>query len=273
MKATSKEVQNCVGLRDLGVRRAVKGMTKAGDVSMSFIRRTSHKQASTELPPPPSGYRLIAAGAGFSTPRRFTAAFNKSKRLNSTGRGLPPNKAFAMCTQDPMCTGVFVWCPGNGSGNVIAVGLLEAGKTTFTSVVSRSYIKVASLSPSRPSVIFTMLDDLGFADSDFKNGIPNCPTPVLTTIAKNGVIIQEHYTLQFCSPTRMAFLTGRQPWRHGHQGMNINKPTENGLPVRERSIADELKLQGPYFVLCIQAFHLYLIFFLNLLRLLNSHCW
>ena len=58
-----------------------------------------------------------------------------------------------------------------------------------------------------------MLDDYGWANVGFhRNGSdPEVVTPTFDALAAQGVVLDRHYVYQFCSPTRSAFQTGRNP--------------------------------------------------------------
>jgi len=65
----------------------------------------------------------------------------------------------------------------------------------------------------KPSVIFIIADDLGWADVAFHKG--NVPTPNLDKLAADGVELTQHYVYPVCSPTRSALLSGRYATRFG----------------------------------------------------------
>jgi Arylsulfatase A and related enzymes len=60
---------------------------------------------------------------------------------------------------------------------------------------------------TRPSFVFIIADDLGWADVAFHGG--NAPTPNLDRLAKEGLELAQHYVAPVCSPTRTGLLTGR----------------------------------------------------------------
>ena len=68
----------------------------------------------------------------------------------------------------------------------------------------------ATTAASPPKVILTFLiDDLGYWDSSVWNN--RSVTPVLRTLADEGVRLSHMYTYKYCSPTRRSFLSGRWP--------------------------------------------------------------
>ena len=60
---------------------------------------------------------------------------------------------------------------------------------------------------SRPNIVFIMSDDVGWGDHEANN--QHMATPNLIQMAKRGVVMTQSYTLQACTPTRSALLTGR----------------------------------------------------------------
>jgi len=69
---------------------------------------------------------------------------------------------------------------------------------------------------SRPSFVFIMADDLGYADLGCYGGRSNC-SPVLDQVAREGLRFTQGYAnSSVCSPTRFALMTGR--WQHRLRG-------------------------------------------------------
>lgn len=68
-------------------------------------------------------------------------------------------------------------------------------------------------------------------------------TPFIDTLAKQGVILTNHYAFKFCSPTRASFLTGRIPG-HGIQETNLGMTSPVGTNIKLTMIAKKLKTQN-----------------------------
>ena len=70
---------------------------------------------------------------------------------------------------------------------------------------------------SRPNILFIILDDVGKDQlAAFNPAAPTAAlTPVLNAIVAAGVKFTNFYTMPECSPSRVAFFTGRYPLRTG----------------------------------------------------------
>jgi arylsulfatase len=83
------------------------------------------------------------------------------------------------------------------------------GKIGRTIGESTSYWPPLPRAPKgAPNVLYIVLDDVGFAALGCY-GSPVCKTPHLDKLAKNGVRYNNFHTTALCSPSRSAFLTGR----------------------------------------------------------------
>jgi arylsulfatase A-like enzyme len=83
----------------------------------------------------------------------------------------------------------------------------------------------------RPSFVFILADDLGYADLGCYGGRSRC-SPVLDRMAREGLRFTQGYANSaVCSPTRIALMTGR--WQHRLRG-GADEPIrtrERGNPV------------------------------------------
>src|SRR4051794_27642107 len=76
------------------------------------------------------------------------------------------------------------------------------------------YVKKAP--PGAPNIIWILLDDVGFGASSAFGGLVN--TPIIESLANNGLRYINFHTTGICSPTRTALLTGRNH-HSAHMGM------------------------------------------------------
>ena len=102
---------------------------------------------------------------------------------------------------------------------------------------------VAAAETTRPNVVYFLVDDLGREDCGFMGG-KQIRTPNIDKLAAAGSRLDHFYVQPLCSPTRAALMTGRYPMRHGLQ-VGVVKPwAKFGLPLDERTIADDLQAAG-----------------------------
>jgi len=107
----------------------------------------------------------------------------------------------------------------------------------------------------RPNIIIFFTDDQGYADLGCY-GAEGFKTPNLDNLANEGIKFTNFYVpATVCTPSRAALLTGKYPIRVGlHQGV-LSPYSENGLDLKEYTLAEMLKDQG-YTTSCIGKWHL-----------------
>ena len=87
------------------------------------------------------------------------------------------------------------------------------------------------------------MDDLGYGDLGF-NGHPTTKTPNIDKLAYSGKVLSSWYSgCPVCSGSRAALMTGRQFNRNGVPGV-FGPTVDNGLPLNETTVADQLKKAG-----------------------------
>lgn len=96
-----------------------------------------------------------------------------------------------------------------------------------------------------PNIIYILIDDIGFGDlgSRTLNMIRGYETPAINKIAKQGMRMARTYTEPSCTPTRVAMMTGRQPYRNG-MGNTAVDISGFGLAEKEVTLAEMLSDQG-----------------------------
>ncbi len=67
---------------------------------------------------------------------------------------------------------------------------------------------------SRPNIIVILVDDLG-KEWVSCYGAEDIKTPNIDALAKEGIRFTNVYAMPQCTPTRLTFLTGQYPYRHG----------------------------------------------------------
>jgi arylsulfatase A-like enzyme len=125
-------------------------------------------------------------------------------------------------------------------GSAIAGGLLAAGGSS---------LRAAATPKRRPNILFILTDDLGYGDLSLY-GQTAYQTPNLDQLAQQGIRFTNAYAAQtVCTPTRIAFLTGRYPAR---LQVGLREPLAGieqvgdtvGLPPEQPTIASLLKNNG-----------------------------
>lgn len=105
---------------------------------------------------------------------------------------------------------------------------------------------------NKPNIVFILADDAGYADFGFQ-GSKEFKTPYLDEFAKESVrCTQAYVSAAVCGPSRAGFLTGKYQQRFGFEENNVPgymstsgvTGDDMGLPLDQRTIANELRLQG-----------------------------
>jgi arylsulfatase len=96
-----------------------------------------------------------------------------------------------------------------------------------------------------PNVFYILIDDIGFGDlgNETLNSIRGYNTPAINEFAREGMRLSRMYTEPSCTPTRVAFMTGRQPYRFG-MGNTAVDISGFGLADKEVTLAEILSEAG-----------------------------
>jgi len=96
-----------------------------------------------------------------------------------------------------------------------------------------------------PNIIYILIDDIGYGDLGIPelNSIRGYKTPNINKISDQGMRFSRMYTEPSCTPTRVAFMTGRQPHRNG-MGDTAVDISGFGLADKEVTIAEILSESG-----------------------------
>ncbi|MBU3714260.1 MAG: arylsulfatase, partial [Ferruginibacter sp.] len=99
-----------------------------------------------------------------------------------------------------------------------------------------------------PNIVWILLDDVGFGASSSFGGLVN--TPVLDSLANNGLRYTNFHTAAICAPTRSALLTGRNQHAvhvggFSHTMLSAGFPGWDGrLPSSAGTVAEILRENG-----------------------------
>ena len=96
-----------------------------------------------------------------------------------------------------------------------------------------------------PNILYILIDDIGFGDLGIPelNAIRGYKTPAINKFSDEGMRFARMYTEPSCTPTRVAFMTGRQPFRNG-MGDTAVDISGFGLADKEVTLAEVLSESG-----------------------------
>ena len=96
-----------------------------------------------------------------------------------------------------------------------------------------------------PNIVYILIDDIGFGDLGIPelNAVRGYKTPAINKFSDEGMRFVRMYTDPSCTPTRVAFMTGRQPHRNG-MGDTAVDISGFGLADKEVTIAEVLSDAG-----------------------------
>ncbi len=96
-----------------------------------------------------------------------------------------------------------------------------------------------------PNIIYILIDDIGFGDLGIPelNAVRGYKTPHINKLATESMRFVRMYTEPSCTPTRVAFMTGRQPFRNG-MGETAVDISGFGLAAKEVTLAEVLSDAG-----------------------------
>lgn len=118
--------------------------------------------------------------------------------------------------------------------------------TLFTAqlLAALTTLHAADTPLAKPNIIVVVADDLGWGHVGWQN--PKVQTPHLDRLAKAGVKLNRHYVAPVCSPTRVAFMTGRYWSRFGCNDPLPSEPDSKtrAMPPGTETIASSLKAAG-----------------------------
>jgi len=152
--------------------------------------------------------------------------------------------------------------------NPLGAGLLSVVATLLVAGVLPA--QSADTAPSKPNILFILIDDLGWMDLHCQ-GNPHLETPNVDRLAGQGMRFTDAYApAPVCSPTRAAILTGKSPARLHltnhlpHQdrftpaaSKLLPAAMEDHLPLEEVTIAERLRDDAGYATAFLGKWHLY----------------
>lgn len=101
-------------------------------------------------------------------------------------------------------------------------------------------LTLSAAAAERPNILLIVADDLGWSDVGWHGGFGK--TPVMDSLVKSGVELDQHYVQPVCTPTRTALMSGRYPGRFGPQALAPSNL--RAMPLSTVTMASMLKSRG-----------------------------
>jgi arylsulfatase len=96
-----------------------------------------------------------------------------------------------------------------------------------------------------PNILYILIDDMGYGDMGIPelNALRGYQTENINKFSDQSMRLNRMYTEPSCTPTRCAFMTGRQPHRY-NMGDTAVDIAGFGLPGKEKTLAEVLSESG-----------------------------
>eukprot|EP00640_Fibrocapsa_japonica_P006777 CAMPEP_0113945942 /NCGR_PEP_ID=MMETSP1339-20121228/53210_1 /TAXON_ID=94617 /ORGANISM="Fibrocapsa japonica" /LENGTH=171 /DNA_ID=CAMNT_0000951793 /DNA_START=45 /DNA_END=557 /DNA_ORIENTATION=+ /assembly_acc=CAM_ASM_000762 len=95
-----------------------------------------------------------------------------------------------------------------------------------------------------PNLVFILIDDQGYADFGSRSEDLRALMPNLNWLEREGVRLENYYSMHTCTPARAALLTGKYPMHMGMQGVSLEIADPWGLPLEHRLLPQYLAPLG-----------------------------
>ena len=93
-----------------------------------------------------------------------------------------------------------------------------------------------------PHIVFVFVDDWGYNDVGYHSTYMPFVSPHIDALANGGIIIENYFTHESCTPARGALMTGRYALRLGFEECDENDGAE--LPLSETTMAQMMQSAG-----------------------------
>lgn len=103
-------------------------------------------------------------------------------------------------------------------------------------------VKTRSADAPPPNVVILLADDLGWADVGYHGS--DIKTPNIDRLAKEGMRLERFYATPYCSPTRSALMTGRDPIKLGVAHSVLMAWDNGGVSPEEHFMPESFKAAG-----------------------------
>ena len=120
--------------------------------------------------------------------------------------------------------------------------LLASMVSPLTPLLISCLLLVPVSAEERPNILLIVADDLGWADVPWRDDTVVAPT--LRQLARTGVVLNQSYVQQVCTPSRAALLTGLYPFHLGRQHRALKPLRAGGVPTSFTLLPQLLKEQN-----------------------------
>jgi len=129
--------------------------------------------------------------------------------------------------------------------SLVAASALGGGGPSFAQQRILPVGDAAGPTPSKPNIVFILMDNLGYGELGCYGGgiLRGAPTPRIDKLAAEGTRLLNFNVEAQCTPSRSALMTGRFPIRSGTHSIPIGEGLE-GLTQWEVTIAELLSGVG-----------------------------
>lgn len=103
-------------------------------------------------------------------------------------------------------------------------------------------VKTREADAPPPNVVIILADDLGYADVGYHGS--DIQTPSIDRLAQEGMRLERFYVTPFCSPTRAALMTGRDPIKLGVAHAVFMAWDNGGVSPTEHFMPESFKAAG-----------------------------
>ena len=133
--------------------------------------------------------------------------------------------------------------------SIIATCLCMYGVIQVKTIYQNAYesnpvIDLSATQKRSPHIILIVADDLAWNSIGYSSDSMAFVTPSLTALAQKGIVMENFYAQEVCSPSRGSLLTGRYPLSIGMQYGMVAANAEWGMPLDETTIAEVLGNNG-----------------------------
>lgn len=114
----------------------------------------------------------------------------------------------------------------------------------FASNVEQFVQSYGEVKSSLPNIVFIYADDIGYNSIGLKDYKYSKAFKTLSTLARNGIIMNNYYGQELCAPSRSSLLTGRYPISVGMEEKGPYETAWYGLGSDQTTIAEVLTQNG-----------------------------